>query len=127
MRWSRYLSAVCLVVVAFVHLHLYAVSYHFIPTIGPLFILAGVLAILGAVAVLVRPSRMVGLAGAVFCLGTLVAYVLALLLPNGIFGFHEPYLISGSQVAYEGVIVMLAEVVGAVALGVVARGSSRTI
>ena len=123
----RIAAIVCLLVVAGVHLHLYQVSYHFIPTIGPLFVAAGVIAVLAAIGLMVRPSKLLNLAGALFCLGTFVSYILALVLPAGIFGFHEPYLISGSNVAYEGIVVIVAEVVGAVVMLVGAKQSDQLL
>ncbi|WP_460072590.1 hypothetical protein [Streptomyces sp. YKOK-I1] len=75
---------------AAIHLRLWAEGYRDLVTIGPLFLLNGVVGILLAVALLVTPVR--GLAPvaavtALFTAGTLGALVLS--LTTGLFGFVE--------------------------------------
>jgi hypothetical protein len=92
------------VVIAVVHLHLYAgEEYNRIPTIGWLFLLTVISGFLLAAWVLVFPSRLAGLASAAFAAGVLGGYVLSLALPNGVFAFKEP------GVSYSGGISIAAE------------------
>ena len=55
--------------VGWAHLHLLADGYRHIPTIGPLFLAGAVSALAVAVGLLLRPSRLLGLAGAGVVLG----------------------------------------------------------
>ncbi|WP_406011153.1 hypothetical protein OG440_37215 [Streptomyces sp. NBC_00637] len=75
---------------AVIHLRLWAEGYRNLTTIGPLFLLNGVVGILLTVALLVTPTRRLGpvAAGtALFTAGTLGALVLS--LTTGLFGFYE--------------------------------------
>jgi hypothetical protein len=87
---GRLVGAGLLAAMAAIHLHLYYGGYRGIATIGPLFLLNGVLGILAAVVTLGVPRRWLGwvsLAGAAFQAGTLGALVLSLTV--GLFGFTE--------------------------------------
>lgn len=96
--------AFLLVVIAIDHLNLYLrEQYHFIPVIGPLFLVATVSGLALAVLVLVRPSALIYAAAGLFALGVLTGYLLALGLPHGIFGFRELII------SYSGFISILAE------------------
>lgn len=100
----KVVMAFLLVVIAIDHLNLYLrEQYHFIPVIGPLFLVATVSGIALAIMVLVRPSALVYLAAGLFALGVLLGYLLALGLPHGIFGFRELII------SYSGFISILAE------------------
>ncbi|MFE3070527.1 hypothetical protein [Streptomyces sp. NPDC059247] len=75
---------------AVIHLYLWQEGYRDLTTIGPLFLVDGVVGLLLAVALLVAPVR--GLAplaavAALFTAGTLGALVLS--LTTGLFGFEE--------------------------------------
>jgi hypothetical protein len=91
LRWAfRLAGAGLLVAMAWIHLHLYATGYSTIKTIGPLFLLNGVLGLIAAIAVVVTPARWlppVTAGGAMLLLGTLGALVLSLTV--GLFGFKE--------------------------------------
>lgn len=104
--WARSWSlALLLLVVAAVHLNLYAgEGYRFIPTIGTLFLLTAIFAVVSAAAVVVSSSSSVAAASGLFSLSVLGGYLLTLLLPHGLFGFKEP------GVSYAGWISILAEV-----------------
>lgn len=101
-----------------VHLYLYlggqlpggGVGYRQIQTIGPLFLLTFIVCFALASAMVVWPNPLVAIAGALFSLATLGAYVLTLLLPMGLFLFTEP------GVSYSGGIAIAAEVAAAAAL-----------
>ncbi|MFF9197006.1 hypothetical protein ACF09L_17560 [Streptomyces sp. NPDC014779] len=73
-----------------IHLHLWAEGYRDLATVGPLFLLNGVLGCLLALALLVTPYHWLGLvatATALFTAGTLGALFLS--LTTGLFGFEE--------------------------------------
>ena len=75
---------------AAIHLRLWAEGYRDLATIGPLFLLNGVVGFLLAVALLVTPVRRLGPVAAVtalFTAGTLGALLLS--LTTGLFGFSE--------------------------------------
>jgi hypothetical protein len=86
----RVLGGALLLGNGWIHWHLDDIGYSTVPTIGPLFRLNAVLAVLLAVAVLATPMpwwRLACAAGAVFQLGTLGA--LGLSLTVGLMGFTE--------------------------------------
>ncbi|MET9757798.1 hypothetical protein ABZ016_01885 [Streptomyces sp. NPDC006372] len=75
---------------AAIHLRLWAEGYQYLATIGPLFLLNGVVGILLTVALLATPVRRLGTVAAVtalFTAGTLGALVLS--LTTGLFDFTE--------------------------------------
>lgn len=94
-RWQwavRVCGAALLVAMGWIHWYLYDLGFSTIPTIGPLFLLNAALGGLGALALLVTPSRwlpLVELAGALLLLGTLGALLLSLTV--GLFGFKESW------------------------------------
>jgi hypothetical protein len=85
-------GAVCLAGSGVIHLYLWGKQYGYkdVPTIGPLFIIQGIAAIL--VAVLVIVTRRVGvlLVGAGMLFASVVALVLAVYV--GLFGFKDSWL-----------------------------------
>jgi hypothetical protein len=86
----RVLGTALLLGNGWLHWHLDDLGYSTVPTIGPLFRLNAVLAVILALAVLVTPMpwwRLACAAGAVFQLGTLGA--LGLSLTVGLLGFKE--------------------------------------
>ena len=90
-RWLRRrlhgAGALLLAVSACIHLDLYLTGYRSIPTIGWLFLVQFIVAIVLAVAVLVTHSWLAAAASAGFALSTLGAYLLAVWF--GLFGFKE--------------------------------------
>ncbi|WP_107056162.1 DUF1109 family protein [Streptomyces griseus] len=75
---------------AAIHLRLWAEGYRYLDTIGPLFLVNGIVGILLAVALLVTPVRRLGPVAAVtalFTAGTLGALILS--LTTGLFGLNE--------------------------------------
>jgi hypothetical protein len=110
---ARLVGAGLLAAMAGIHLHLYAGGYRGIATIGPLFLLNGVLGALAALAVLATPRRWLGwvsLAGAMLQAGTLGALLLSLTV--GLFGFREstsaPLISTTLAVETAGAVVLLA-------------------
>ena len=87
---ARLTGAALLGTMAGIHIHLWNIGYRYIDTIGPLFLLNGVLGGLAAVLVVLVPRRWLGLA-AVACAmleaGTLAGLVLSLTV--GLFDFVE--------------------------------------
>jgi hypothetical protein len=80
-------GAVLLVVSAVIHLHLWSTGYRHIPTIGPLFLLQGIVGI--ALALLVAGTRRgwAALIGAGFAASTIGGLVLS--VEVGLFGFKD--------------------------------------
>src|SRR3954452_21587129 len=88
----RIVGAVLLAATAWIHLALWNGVARNIAWIGPLFIVNVVLAVLGALAVLVSPLRWLpwfAVLGGLVEIGTVLGLVLALTV--GLFGFHETW------------------------------------
>ena len=119
---ARASSGLLLLVVAAVHLNLYArEDYDKIPTIGLLFLLTVISGVLLAVAVVVKPVGLVLASVGLFALSVLGGYVLSLTLPNGLFSFKEP------GISYSGYISIAAEAaLIALSLITLARGATRS-
>lgn len=86
----RVAGAALLVVIALIHGYLWRQGYRDIDVIGPAFLLQTVLGVLGAVAVLLAPRRLLpwaAAAGAAYALGSLAALLLSTTV--GLFGFTE--------------------------------------
>jgi hypothetical protein len=91
-----------------VHLHLWQDGYRKIPTIGPLFLVGAVSAMVVAVGLLARPSRLIGALGIGVVLGILAGLVASVNV--GLFGFKESL---SAPFARESVVL---EIVAAVTL-----------
>lgn len=102
--WPWIVTAILLFVVTAIHLNLYLrEDYNKIPTIGWLFLLTAVSGVVLAVGVLVRPRALTEAVAGLFAIGVLGAYLLTLLLPNGLFSFKEP------GISYSGLFSIVAE------------------
>jgi hypothetical protein len=100
----RIVAAILLVAVGLVHLNLYLREhYREIPTIGWLFLLTVISAVVLAFVVVKRPRWWTDLSAVIFALGVMGSYLLTLWLPEGLFQFKEP------GVSYSGVIALVAE------------------
>jgi len=86
-------GAALLLTSAGIHFDLYVTGYRSIPTIGPLFLLQSLSAIVAAVAVLVVRTRLVMLGAAALALSTVGGYALSRAV--GLFGFHEVVTTAG--------------------------------
>jgi hypothetical protein len=107
--WLRALSVVSLLIIAGIHLNLYArEEYKEIPTVGVLFLLTVISAVLVGIAVAVSSRPAIAAGAVLFALGVLGGYVLTLVLPNGLFSFKEPGVsYSGAaSIALEGVVIV---------------------
>jgi len=106
-RWPfvmRLIGGLLLLLIAGIHLNLYSrEEYDKIPTVGVLFLLTAISAVVLAIAFLVRPWRLVEASSGLFALSVLGGYLLTLLLPDGLFGFKEP------GISYSGVVSIAAE------------------
>jgi hypothetical protein len=115
----RAVGAALLVVSGAVHGYLYtAEDYRAIPTIGPLFLLVVVVAPVLAVVVVVAHRPITDVAGAIFALSVLGAYLLTLLVPTGLFLFRE------LGVSTSGALSLAAEGGAALSLG---SAAARTV
>ncbi len=89
--WAlRVLGAALLLAIAAIHIYLWLDGYRTIDVIGPAFLLQSVIAIGGAVLVLIAPWRLLPVAtllGALFALGSLGALLMTTFV--GMFGFQE--------------------------------------
>jgi len=106
LRWG---IASLVIAIGIVHLHLWWVGYRALPTIGPLFLVTVVSAGLIALITSVQLNGVTATVAASFAAGTLVAYLLSLLLPHGLFDFEEV------GVSYSGAISIASEL-GVIAL-----------
>jgi hypothetical protein len=80
-------SAAILVLVGYIHLHLWQEGYRQIPTDGPMFLIDALAAFVLAAALLAWARPVVGLLAAGFAASTLGALLISLSV--GLFGFHE--------------------------------------
>jgi hypothetical protein len=86
----RILGAALLLAIAGIHFYLWQDGYRDLEIIGPSFLLQVVVAVGGALLVLIAPRRLLPVAavlGALFALGSLGALILATTV--GLFGFDE--------------------------------------
>jgi hypothetical protein len=88
------------------HLHLWQDGYRHISAIGPLFLGGAVSALALAAGLLLRPSRLLGLAGAGLEIGILAG--LAVSVNFGLFGFKESL---SAPLAVESIVVEIAAAV----------------
>ena len=119
-RVLRLLGAVLLLAIAGIHLYLWQQGYRDIDVIGPAFLLQAVVAVGGAGLVLLVPPRLLPWAavlGALFCVGSLGALVIATTV--GLFGFVES---TAAQLWWE---TFWAEIGGTVVLGALAYLAAR--
>jgi hypothetical protein len=108
-RILAWIGAAALVVSGLVHLHLWDIAYRHVDTLGPLFLVQGIVALVLAVVLVAWTRPVVALAGLVFAAGTIAGYVKA--LNGGIFGFTLPVVTGWANLA------LTAEIVALVALG----------
>ena len=80
-------GAVLLVLSAAIHLHLWSTGYRHIPTIGPLFLLQGVVGVGVALVVAVTRRAWAALVGAAFAASTIGGLLLSVQV--GLFGFQD--------------------------------------
>jgi hypothetical protein len=107
--WAAlFVAAALMVASGLIHIHLWDIAYRHVATLGPLFLVQAVMALVGAVVLLVLRWAVVALGCIVLMLGTVVGFILADTV--GIFGFTLPVVTSW---AYE---ALVAEVLSALVL-----------
>jgi plastocyanin len=115
-RALRFLGAAALLASGGVHLDLYLTGYHAIPTIGPLFLVQTISALVLGLLLTIRGDQVLNAGGALLAIGTLAGYVISRAV--GMFGFHEVATTAGLSAG-------LLETLAFCALGYVATSSSR--
>jgi hypothetical protein len=123
----RLVSVGLLSALGWVHLHLWQVGYRHIPTIGTLFLVAAVSAVTVAVAMLVWPSRFVGLLGIGAAIGILAGLIVSINV--GLFGFTES---SSAPFAVESIVLEISTAITlagwvALDLSIASRQKERTV
>lgn len=83
----RVVAAGLLVLIGWIHWHLWSEGYKYIPTNGPFFLIDAISAIVLAAALLAWARPLIGLLAAGFLAGTIGALVIS--LQFGLFGFQE--------------------------------------
>ncbi|WP_298212416.1 hypothetical protein [Ferrimicrobium sp.] len=91
-----------------IHLHLWLTGYRHVPVIGLLFVLQAALALVLAIAVLLRRQRWVFIVASIFLLGTIGGLLAS--VEVGLFGFRDAF---NAPLAMESLLV---ETVGALVL-----------
>jgi phosphotransferase system glucose/maltose/N-acetylglucosamine-specific IIC component len=123
----RLVSIGLLSALGWIHLHLWQVGYRQIPTIGPLFLVAAVATVAVAVAMLVWPSRFIGLLGFGTVMGLLAGLIVSINV--GLFGFTES---SSAPFVVESIVLEMAAAITltgwvAVDLMMESRQTERTV
>jgi hypothetical protein len=103
-------AAVLMVCSGLIHIHLWGIAYRHVATLGPLFLVQAVAALVLAVVLVVARVVVVALACMALMVGTMVGFILAVSV--GIFGFTLQIVTAW---AYE---ALGAELLSTVALGV---------
>ena len=107
--WAAvFVAAVLMMASGAIHIHLWVIAYRHVATLGPLFLVQAVAALVGAVLLLILRWMAVAIGCIALMLGTVIGFVLADTV--GIFGFKLPVVTSW---AYE---ALVAEVLSAVVL-----------
>jgi hypothetical protein len=105
-----FVAAVLMVTSAAIHIHLWQIAYRHVATLGPLFLVQAVAALVGAVVLAVLRWAVVAIGCIALMLGTVVGFLLADTV--GIFGFKLPYVTGLADT------VLVIEIVAVVALAV---------
>ena len=99
-------AAILMICSGLIHIHLWDIAYRHVATLGPLFLVQAVAALVLAVVLVVTRVVVVALACIVLMLGTVVGFILAASV--GIFGFTLP-VVTGW--AYEALVTELVSAV----------------
>lgn len=112
------LGAAGMVVSGLIHLHLYAIAYRHIATIGPLFLVQGISSMVLALAALVCRRVFSALLGAGAMVATLAGFLIS--VNYGLFGFQDSFAGANAIGAFVIEIVSAALLLAAAALSVTA-------
>jgi hypothetical protein len=111
--WALFvIDAALLITSGAIHLHLWDIAYRHVATLGPLFLVQGIVAIVLGLVILATRNILLVAAGAALCVGTIGGFILADTV--GIFGFKLPYITT------EAWTVLVVEIVAIIALAVTA-------
>jgi hypothetical protein len=111
--WALFvIDAALLITSGAIHLHLWDIAYRHVATLGPLFLVQGIVAILLGLAILLSRNILLVAAGAALCVGTIGGFILADTV--GVFGFKLPYITT------EAWTVLVVEIAAIIALAVTA-------
>jgi hypothetical protein len=91
------LAALLMIASGLIHLHLWDIAYRHVKTLGPLFLVQTVAALVGAVLLVLTRRTIVMLGSALLMIGTLVGFILAATV--GIFGFKLPSVTNWAYLA----------------------------
>jgi len=105
-------AAILMVLSGLIHVHLWDIAYRHVATLGPLFLVQGIVAIAAGLVILATRNILLVAAGAALCIGTIGGFILADTV--GIFGFKLPYITT------EAWTVLVVEIVAIIALSVTA-------
>jgi hypothetical protein len=111
-------AAILMVLSGLVHIHLWDIAYRHVATLGPLFLVQAIAALVMAVVLVVARAVIVALACIALMLGTVVGFILADTV--GIFGFTLPAVTGW---AYEALVT---ELLSALVLALLVRRAWRT-
>lgn len=107
--WALFvLDAGLLITSGAIHLHLWDIAYRHVATLGPLFLVQGIVAIVLALAILFTRHILLVAAGVALCVGTIAGFITADTV--GVFGFKLPYITG------EAWTVLVVEIVAIIAL-----------
>lgn len=101
-------GAALLVTSAVIHLHLWASGYRYIPTIGPLFFVQGVLGIILTLLIALTRRAFIAVIGALFAAGTLAGLLVSVHI--GLFGHRTamgaPWALTSAVIEGAAVVVL---------------------
>jgi hypothetical protein len=99
----------CIAGSALIHLHLWALGYRHVPTIGALFAAQGIAGLVLTVALIAYPGVLTATAGAGYLIASIAALVLS--ATRGLFGFHDqldaPWAHTSLTVESAGIVVLV--------------------
>jgi hypothetical protein len=123
--WGLFIAdAGLLIASGVIHLHLWDIAYRDVKTLGPLFLVQGIVAILIALTVLATRHILAVAAGLALCLGTIGGFIMARTV--GIFGFKLTFSsgLANAVLIIEIIAVLMLAVTGALLLRQRGSGSS---
>jgi hypothetical protein len=117
-------AALLLIASGVIHIHLWSTGYRHIPTIGPLFLMQGIVAV--ALGVLVAATRRLFATtlGALFAISTIGGFLLSVGI--GLFGFRDTWSAPYAGMAFT-VEIAATVLLSAASIGCVLRSSARSV
>ena len=118
---TTWVAAALMVVSGYIHLHLWDVAYRHIATIGPLFVVQGIAAIVFAVGAALARRVWTALVGAGTMIATLAGFLIA--VNYGLFGFQDAFSGSNAVGAFVVEIASAVFFLAAVALSITGQAA----